>query len=88
MIWEEIWNKREISHEYNGLEKLLRADGFDSGAGKISIDRWIEYTEYIKQEIDIQPSDSIFEVGCGCGAFLYPYYLKGHLVGELITPVS
>lgn len=65
------------------LEGLIKADGFDSGAGKIEVTDWMEYVLFIADKIGMRPVDSIFEVGCGSGAFLYPFYAQGHEVGGI-----
>ena len=86
--WQEIWNKRMI-HGLNqsqdiSLQDLLIADGFDTGAGKLnSLENWEHYIKLISKEIDLAPSDSLFEIGCGSGAFLYLWYKEGHLVGGI-----
>lgn len=82
--WKEIWSsKRELEGNLPVLEKLIKADGFDSGFGSISLDAWMSYTNEIYSKLAVQPSDSVFEVGCGAGAFLYNFHKKGHRVGGL-----
>lgn len=71
--WQEIWNKQERVNNAV-LDCLLKADGFDCGAGKFNAKDWMQYVT----KIDINPSDSIFEVGCGSGAFLFALKLKGY----------
>ena len=78
--WQEIWNKNDRINRII-LEMLIKADGFDSGAGSFSVDDWLEYTNTIYNLINIQKEDTVFDVGCGSGAFLYPLYLDGHIVG-------
>lgn len=80
--WKDIWNQRHIEGLIN-LEKLIKLDGFDSKTGKISSEDWLNYTEFISKKINITGSDSIYETGCGSGAFLYPFYEKGHKVGGI-----
>ena len=31
----------------------------------------------------LKDTDTIFEIGCGAGAFIYPFFLKGHKVGGI-----
>jgi SAM-dependent methyltransferase len=83
--WHEIWNKRVMISPNQtkdiSLQDLLIADGFDTGAGKLnSLKNWEEYVNLISQKIDLAPRDSIFEIGCGSGAFLYLWFQEGHLV--------
>ena len=81
--WKEIWAKRKLSDGYKGLQELIYADGFDSGAGKILADDWVRYFKLIYNKLGIQRNDSIFEVGCGAGAFTYCFYELGHKVGGI-----
>jgi len=78
--WKKIWNKNERVNEII-LDMLIKADGFDSPTGGFILEDWTIYTNDLYKKISIQENDSIFEVGCGCGAFIYPLYLKGHKVG-------
>lgn len=81
--WKEIWNKDKSLDGSNVLEGLIKADGFDSGAGRIDASDWLEYIEFIADKTLLQTEESIFEVGCGSGAFLYPFYSQGHAVGGI-----
>jgi trans-aconitate methyltransferase len=85
--WHEIWNKRSITslNQLNNinLQDLILADGFDSGIGKINSESWEQYIRFISKKLDLTPSDSIFEIGCGSGAFLYLWYKEGHRVGGI-----
>lgn len=80
--WKEIWNKRTYDGEIN-LEALLRADGFDTGAGSMNIDNWLVFVDEIENKILKEQNYSIFEVGCGSGAFLYPLYLRNYKVAGI-----
>ncbi|CAJ1317880.1 class I SAM-dependent methyltransferase [Paenibacillus nuruki] len=82
--WKEIWSRtRQLPAEKQDLQFLIEADGFNSGAGKIAAPDWLAYIEYVTQLAQIVPNDSIYEIGCGSGAFLYPFYQKGHAVGGI-----
>lgn len=82
--WNQIWNKRSNEKTYQStLEELIRLDGFDSGAGFISQKSWESYVNKTNKAIGTKENDTIFEVGCGSGAFLYPLFKKGHLVGGI-----
>lgn len=80
--WKDIYNKEERLNKFI-LEMLIKADGFDSPTGYFEVNDWIEYTKLHYQKCNIKESDSIFEVGSGSGAFLYPLYLQGHNVGGI-----
>jgi len=92
--WKNIWKNRHVSDLLNNellgsedqfLTELIKANGFDGGSGKssITIEAWKNYIIYIKNELNIQENDSLYEVGCGCGAILYPFYHVGHNVGGI-----
>ena len=96
--WKKVWNKRklpvpeckELNEEINRedenfLSELIKINGFDGGSGKSDIAAviWKVYRDLIKKCLNIQDDDSLFEVGCGCGAMLYPFYNAGHTVGGI-----
>lgn len=78
--WRAVWNKDDRVNKII-LESLIKADGFDHGAGSFSVDDWIDYTNKFYNKIGIVKTDSIYDIGCGSGAFVYPLYLKKHKVG-------
>ncbi|MDP3395315.1 MAG: methyltransferase domain-containing protein [Methanoregula sp.] len=85
--WSEIWKNRSCnsadpSHTLT-LEDLLLADGYDTDTGRVSISDFQKYIHSISQTCGIQPGESLFDVGMGAGAFLFPWYLDGHPVGGL-----
>ena len=86
--WKSIWNKKDMP-DVSILEgedlwnSLIKADGFDGGTGEIKIDHWKDYMRFLKKNLDVTPSDSVFEVGCGAGAFLYFFFLEGSKVGGI-----
>lgn len=80
--WKKIWNKRSpIFKKTISLIDLLKRDGFDKGAGRHNERGFREHIEKISVILDIKGKDSMFEIGCGSGAFLYLFYKKGHKVG-------
>ncbi|MEH2068031.1 MAG: methyltransferase domain-containing protein [Nostoc sp.] len=83
--WQKIWNNRQISSADKPiLEQLIAIDGFSSPFGQLSeTEAWMEYLERIVTKLKIELQDSIFEVGCGSGAFLYPFYQKRHKVAGI-----
>ncbi len=72
--WSEIWQQRILAEKQSDINliDLLRLNGWDSGAGYLNSNDWIQFTKSIAQQIGLQDGMSIFEVGCGGGAFLYP----------------
>lgn len=76
--WQKIWKKRALQLDiHSTLGRLLAADGYDGIAG-ISENEFLEFISWVSNKLKIVPNDSIFEVGCGAGAVLYPFYQKGH----------
>lgn len=49
--------------------------GGDPGAGMHDL------AEYVAETLDIGPGTRVFEVDCGDGQFLFPFYSNGYVVG-------
>jgi trans-aconitate methyltransferase len=81
--WQDIWNKCSLGSGENILAQLIKTDGFDSGAGMIGLRQWQAYVSWIKEKLGVRPQDTLYEAGCGSGAFLYPFYQADHQVGGL-----
>lgn len=87
--WHSIWEKRNTIDSIQGktyfeiIESLLAIDGFDSGTGKIEPNAWLNFIKQLNTKIGLTQKDSVFEVGCGSGAFLFPYFKAGHKIGGL-----
>jgi len=70
--WFGIWNSRGGDSAADlSLEKLIILNGFDSGSIAIGAAEWRENARRVAALLGIQTGDSIFEVGCGSGAFLF-----------------
>ncbi len=70
--WQEIWEARRLDPSRGSLlAQLLAADGLDTGFGSVTEDAWREYVDRVARTLGIGPDSSVFEVGCGAGAFLY-----------------
>lgn len=81
--WQEVWRRRQRDPSQGSiLAQLIAADGFN-GFGKVEEHVWLDHMGRIAARLRITPGDSIFDVGCGAGAFLYPFYQQGHPVGGL-----
>jgi len=83
--WHRIWSNRVLQEtsENNVLQQLISIDGFDSPLGLMSEGDWKEYVTLFATRSGIVNGDSIFEVGCGAGAFLYPFYKTGFKIGGI-----
>lgn len=42
-----------------------------------------ELAEYVAETLDVGPGTRVFEVDCGDGAFLFPLYANGYVVGGI-----
>lgn len=70
--WKEIWTRKGRAD--GGLDQLLAFDGYE--ATQINME---EVAACITKELDIQPNDSVLEIGCGAGALAS--YLNCRYVG-------
>ncbi len=83
--WKRVWAKRSLP-DYGKRpvhETMMLLDGCDSFNGGLTRQDFLGYVAAVKQRACIEEGDSIYEVGCGSGAFLYPFYEAGHKVGGL-----
>jgi len=81
--WKTVWERHGTPSENPELADLLEADGFDTPYGKMSAEVWSTYVSRIYRLVGLVPGDSLYDVGCGSGAFLYPAYTSGITVGGL-----
>ncbi len=80
--WHRIWSSKKNISKQKSLDTLLTIDGY-SAFDSLDSKEWINFTDHAAKRLEIGKGDSIFDVGCGAGAFLYPFYLKKHPVGGL-----
>lgn len=72
--WKDVWNRRSAvdpAVTQVDLDQLIKLDGFDTGVGRIDVADWRINAERIAQRLKLKDGDSVYEVGCGSGAFLY-----------------
>jgi ubiquinone/menaquinone biosynthesis C-methylase UbiE len=83
--WHRVWSQRKPAPEQavNALQQLIALDGFDSPLGAMSENDWKTYVDVFAKRCGLSAGDSIFEVGCGSGAFLFPFHQQGHAVGGI-----
>jgi len=82
--WFHIWSNRNTNfYKKINLEDLIFFNGFDSPLGRMNKNDWLSYIDQVRLNCDITHSDSIFEVGCGSGAFLLPFFNAKHLVSGI-----
>jgi SAM-dependent methyltransferase len=82
--WKDVWEAREL-HSSRGSElaQLMAADGLDTGFGDVAEEGWLAYVRRVADLLGVTPDTSVFEVGCGAGAFLYDLYQRGCPVGGI-----
>ena len=61
----------------------MQLNGYDTGAGVITPESWEEYVDRRAQEVGVAAGDTVFEIGCGAGAFLWVLHKKGFAVGGI-----
>ena len=87
--WKYIWGKHVNQNltwpddKEKQLRCLVESDGFDCGLGQIELDAWKKYVTWICDTCALKKDDTLFEVGCGSGAMLFPLYEKGHQVAGI-----
>lgn len=80
--WKDVWSQRRLEPERGSiLAQLLAADGFDTGFGDVGEVEWRRFVARWANRLGLRAGSSVFEVGCGAGAFLYPLAALGCGVG-------
>lgn len=74
--WLKVWKKKSNSSFSKNYKKLLEMNGWDTGVSSFSINDWKRFINSIIEKFRISHKDNIFEIGCGSGAFLIPFYKK------------
>lgn len=82
--WHDIWVKRGNAvnvdkKETQQLLDLIKLDGFDSGGGVMTENFWLDLIDLTCKKIHFKDCSNLIEIGCGAGAFLYPFYSRGGL---------
>jgi trans-aconitate methyltransferase len=82
--WDEIWESRQLDPSARStLSALLSAGGFDTPTARLSEADWVNAIDGIVDQIELNANGSVFEVGCGAGAFLYVLYTRGYTVSGI-----
>ena len=88
--WQEIWEKRSANmadmdnNDYQAVfAELKRINGFDITDGGIPLNALLKQYEDTKKKLNLSQGQSVFEVGCGCGANLYMFLHDGIQVGGI-----
>ncbi len=59
------------------LRRLMDGGGMDSGFARVDEEAWRAFGDRIGRALDLGAGDSVFDVGCGAGAFLYGFHERG-----------
>jgi trans-aconitate methyltransferase len=82
--WRAVWERRTLAPGTPlTLESLIALDGFDGFGAVPDEHSWRAYAARVGDRLGVAPGDSIYDVGCGAGAFLEPFARRGHRVGGL-----
>jgi trans-aconitate methyltransferase len=82
--WDEVWGRRRLdASRPTLLAQLMAADGYDTGFGDLDEASWRAFVADVGARLEVAPETSIYEVGCGAGAFLLDLHDAGCTVGGL-----
>ena len=62
------------------LQELMATDGAADEAAEAA---WHQFVEHVVETLDVGPGTSVWDVTCGAGAFLYPLWENGYVVGGM-----
>lgn len=83
--WREIWNKSDRIDDYI-LETLIKADGFDSGAGSFTLKNWKTYTQDFLIFFQLNQMNLFSTLDVGAGHSFIPFIYQASRLEELIIP--
>ena len=77
--WLPVWERKgtQVRDGTSDLAELLCANGYDTGHGDITVDAWTSYAGHVLGVLGAESGHSVYEVGCGAGAFLMPIRQHG-----------
>jgi ubiquinone/menaquinone biosynthesis C-methylase UbiE len=82
--WRDIWVRKGVQPaEKISLMDIVAYDGHDTGGGKMSEKMWLELHASADRRLQVKAGERLLEVGCGAGAFLYPFAQKGAVVSGI-----
>lgn len=87
--WYRIWQDKGrqavflAGSSVEVLPALLLLAGYDSPTASLCMQEWFAQIEYVKRALALTLDQSVFEVGCGAGTFLYGLQQHCRTVGGL-----
>lgn len=80
--WATVWTSRApLPTATTSVGDLIRADGFDTPYSSPATDAFVEYVHRWSKRLALTEGSSVYEVGCGAGAFLVPLASAGATIG-------
>ena len=79
--WRKVWEQRRVVGLTLGLEDLISADGFNTAFGALTVEAWTAFVTRTCKSLELGVGDSLFDVGCGSGAFVFLPHQQGIAVG-------
>jgi SAM-dependent methyltransferase len=80
--WQTVWSSRTVEPASGTtIAALLVADGYDTPFSRVEPAVWIDNVRRWAARLGIEAGTSVYEVGCGAGAFLAPLQELGARVG-------
>jgi SAM-dependent methyltransferase len=87
--WEAVWASRPTDLSGGSvIGALLLADGRDTPFGTIDEEAWLAFVRRVAARLGVGPGDSVCDVGCGAGAFLYELHRMGCVVSGVDRSAS
>src|SRR5437868_13269154 len=87
--WRDVWRSKGTEpHSLSGsteeiTQALLKLDGYDSQYCNLSVGDWFVEVDRVCDSLELRPTDTVYEVGCGAGALLYALQPRCRAVGGL-----
>jgi SAM-dependent methyltransferase len=79
--WRDIWVRKGVKAPASAtLIDIAGFDWRDAGCGAMTEATWMELHASADGILDVRRGESLLEVGCGAGAFLFPFAKKGAVV--------
>jgi len=69
--WRKIWNRvHAVENRQLTIRELLTLNGFNSSGHDVNENEFINFIVYVSEKAGMISGDTIYEIGCGCGAIL------------------
>jgi ubiquinone/menaquinone biosynthesis C-methylase UbiE len=82
--WRDIWVRKGVRAPAKAsLIDIAGFDWRDAGCGSMTEATWMELHTAANRILDVRRGERLLEVGCGAGAFLFPFAEKGAVVSGI-----